>query len=312
MQPVGQVEAGTVTTPDGRTRTYHLYVPASLPQGTPVPLFVGLHGGLAAASSSRPTAGSTTWPRPTASWRALPDGIGAGPSGDSRRTWNAGDCCGAAQAQDVDDVGFIHQVIDQVSQSHDVDPNRVYAMGHSNGAMLSYRLACQLSDQIVAVGMVSGTRTLDSCTPSQPVSLIQVHGTADDNVPIGGGRGSSSISQVDYNPPVQASTSLAVAPSSAVPTRRSTSRATSPPPPGSPAPRAPRCAWWSSPAAPTPGRAASMTRPTSGPSRTRTTTPPTRWWPSCSATLARPAERAGGPGFVAVGRWSWSGDRAGR
>ena len=102
-------------------------------------------------------------------------------------------------------------MIDQVSQSHDVDPNRVYAMGHSNGAMLSYRLACQLSDQIVAVGMVSGTRTLDSCTPSQPVSLIQVHGTADQNVPIDGGRGSSSISQVDYNPPVQASTSIAAA-----------------------------------------------------------------------------------------------------
>ena len=46
VQPVGQVEAGTVTTPDGRTRTYHLYIPASLPQGAPVPLFVGLHGGL--------------------------------------------------------------------------------------------------------------------------------------------------------------------------------------------------------------------------------------------------------------------------
>jgi polyhydroxybutyrate depolymerase len=66
---------------------------------------------------------------------------------------------------------------------------------------MSYRLGCELSDRVVGVGVYAGTLGLDSCTPSQPVSIIHIHGAADANIPLAGGAGSASIAGVDFAPP---------------------------------------------------------------------------------------------------------------
>ena len=65
---------------------------------------------------------------------------------------------------------------------------------------MSYRLACELSDRIVGIGVVAGTLGIDDCAPTQPVSVMHIHGTADQNLPIDGGVGPKSVAGVDFPP----------------------------------------------------------------------------------------------------------------
>jgi polyhydroxybutyrate depolymerase len=73
-------------------------------------------------------------------------------------------------------------LIEELSASIDIDPDRIYATGFSNGAIMVYRLACELSDQLAAIGPVSATQILDdeqACHPGRSVPVIHFHGTAD-------------------------------------------------------------------------------------------------------------------------------------
>ena len=81
-----------------------------------------------------------------------------------------------------------------------VDNRRVYATGMSNGAMMSYRLAAEMSERIAAIAPVAGTMELDGITPRQPVSVLHFHGTDDEFVPFMGGRGPRSLSQNHFAP----------------------------------------------------------------------------------------------------------------
>jgi polyhydroxybutyrate depolymerase len=125
-----------------------------------------------------------------------PDGTGPVP------TWNAGECCGFAAREDVDDVGFVVALIDQLEVELAIDPDQVVATGHSNGSTMSYRLACELSDRIVASGVQAAPLTYEGCEPSGPVSVLHVHGAQDANVPIDGGVG-VGISGLDWPPVVE-------------------------------------------------------------------------------------------------------------
>ena len=186
----------TVTTPDGRTRTAHLYVPASLPDDAPVPLLVALHGG---TGSGRQFERQSNFDGIAEANRFLvvyPDGIGSGSGEDQLRTWNGGVCCGAAVNKDVDDVTFLRQLVEQLSREYDVDAARVFATGHSNGMIMSYRLVCEAADVFVAAAGQAGTLGVDACDPAAPISFLHIHGAADTNIPIDGGRG-QGISGVD-------------------------------------------------------------------------------------------------------------------
>lgn len=213
VDPEGKVLDGTIDTADGRTRSFHLYVPASMPTDHPVPLLVGLHGGGGWGTQFEDNSRFDRLAEANGFLVVYPDGVGVSALGsdDKLRTWNAGTCCGTAEKEEVDDVGFVAALVDLLERDWPVDPDRVYAAGHSNGAMLSYRLACELSDRIVAVGIVSGALEIDECTPSSPVSVIQINGTADDNVPIEGGRGSRTLSQGSHPPPRDGAVTIAAA-----------------------------------------------------------------------------------------------------
>ena len=131
-----------------------------------------------------------------------PDGIGGVAGNESLRTWNGGQCCGPAQSAGVDDVAFISALIDELSATYSIDSARVFAVGHSNGGIMAYRLGCELADKIVGVGVFAATLGVAPCEPSAPVSLVHVHGTADENLPITGGVGPKGLSGVDFTPPV--------------------------------------------------------------------------------------------------------------
>jgi len=124
-----------------------------------------------------------------------PDGTGLT---RSHLTWNAGTCCGYALRSRVDDVGFVDRLIDDLCERYPVDPRRIYACGMSNGAMLCYRLACELSHRIAAIGPVAGDMGVSGPVPSRPVPLIHFHGLQDQNSCFEGGVGSNQIQPVPH------------------------------------------------------------------------------------------------------------------
>ncbi len=86
----------------------------------------------------------------------------------------------------IDDVAFFRALLEKVEKDYSVDPKRIYATGISNGGMMSYRLACELSEKFAAISPVEGAQDIP-CHPTSPVSVIIFHGTADHLVPFNGG-----------------------------------------------------------------------------------------------------------------------------
>jgi polyhydroxybutyrate depolymerase len=90
----------------------------------------------------------------------------------------------------VDDSAYLEAIIEQVQATYNVDPGRIYLFGVSNGGFMSYRMACDHADKIAAIVSFAGATWLDAarCKPSQPVSVLEIHGTADEDVPFDGGQ----------------------------------------------------------------------------------------------------------------------------
>lgn len=164
----------------GLAREY-LLLDASRGKG-PAPLVIVLHGG-----GGNPR---TMIPRWEAQARAAglvvvaPKGIGRN---DRSGTWNAGGCCGEAQARGVDDVGFIAAVIDDVAKRTSIDPRRIYVTGFSNGGMLTHRVAAALGNRIAAAAVVSGALFGNEAAPRAPVPMLIMHGEQDPVVGFNGG-----------------------------------------------------------------------------------------------------------------------------
>ena len=164
----------------GLDRTYRVYRPASLPAGAAVPLVIVLHGAVGNGQQAEQSYGWDAEADRGGFVAAFPDGVG--------RTWNASpECCGQAARDHVDDVGFVKQLVATLSGQVRIDPRRVFVTGISNGALLAYRLACDTTI-FAAIGPVSGTM-INSCPHPAPISIIHIHGTADQTIPYAGGPG---------------------------------------------------------------------------------------------------------------------------
>ena len=174
---------------DGITREYLVHVPKTY-RGAPTPMLVALHGGGGDADFQ---ADDSKYKLITASEQhrfiaVFPNGYSRFPSGIIA-TWNAGNCCGAAQKNNSDDVGFIREVIHRMERQASIDPKRIFATGMSNGAMMDWRLACE-APEVRAIAPVEGTdNTTGRCVPPHPVAVIEFHAADDPNVPFNGGVG---------------------------------------------------------------------------------------------------------------------------
>lgn len=104
-------------------------------------------------------------------------------------SWNAGQCCGDAWTNDVDDVQFTRDLLGAIEADYCIDPKRVFATGFSNGGFFSHRLACEMSDVFGAVAPVSGVLGVppETCKPKRAIPLLDIHGTGDPIVPYNGG-----------------------------------------------------------------------------------------------------------------------------
>lgn len=179
---------------DGNTRIYLVHVPSSYNTNKETPLILAFHG--AGSSGERMADNDTIYKLITKSDQegfivAFPNGTRRsvrGPIFDGRfGTWNAGNCCGYASEVNIDDVGFVNALLDDIETKFNIDTGRVYATGISNGGMLSYRLACELADRFVAIASVAGTENIDTCSPSRPIPVMHIHSLSDAIVPFYGG-----------------------------------------------------------------------------------------------------------------------------
>ncbi len=166
-------------------RPVEVYVPPSYEAGTPAPLIISLHG-----YRLEPEFQESLIPM-----KSLADERGfiyCLPRGEVNQTgatqWNGADCCGI-YGSTRDDVAFLAGLVNVVSEQLSVDPQRVYLVGHSNGAFMAYRAACERADLFAAIVSLAGATYYEpsDCAPTEPVSVLEIHGTADEAVAYGGG-----------------------------------------------------------------------------------------------------------------------------
>lgn len=153
-------------TSGGQTRQYRLYIPQSYQAGTPAALVFGFHGNNGQADWFEGTSRLSPLADRENFIAVYPQGAGEHPTWE---TWEGSK-----------DVQFIRDLIDRLEILCSIDPARIYATGLSLGGGMANRLACDLSDRIAAIGPVAGAYlNADLCSPSRPVPVMAVHGTAD-------------------------------------------------------------------------------------------------------------------------------------
>ena len=181
----GQVKTIIVS---GTTRSYLLHVPADLPGGEKVPLVIGLHHLASTSSGFETMTGFSIKADQESFIVAYPQGIG--------NSWNAGGCCNPAASGNVDDVSFISNLIDTLTKNYQIDSNRVYATGFSNGAMMCYRLASEISSKLAGIAPVGGLLMMNQNLADNPVPIIHFHALDDPSVIFKGMGGYKSVPQL--------------------------------------------------------------------------------------------------------------------
>ncbi len=164
----------------------NFFVPSSYDPDSPAPLVVLLHGYTGSGAGTEAYVRLRPLAEEFGFLYAYPDGtldrIGS-------RFWNATDACCNFFNSGVDDSGYLRDFVDAVAAQCNVDPRRVYFVGHSNGGFMSYRMACDHADVVAAIASLAGATFFEpsDCTPSEPVHVLQIHGTADGVINYNGG-----------------------------------------------------------------------------------------------------------------------------
>ena len=166
-------------------RPYTMHAPAT--HGAAAPLVIVLHGfgddhdGIDAALQATALGGAH------GAYVALPDGT---PNPRGTRFWNASDACCDFHGSGVDDVAYLDALIDDAVAHNPIDPSRVYVMGFSNGGFMAHRYACDRAERVAGIVAFAGDPWKDAtrCHPKVPVTVLQVHGDADEIVRYQGGR----------------------------------------------------------------------------------------------------------------------------
>lgn len=172
---------------NGVERTYQIHFPEPMPVNLRhgLPLVIVLHGGRSSGENIAKATRFSTKADKNGFITVYPDGTGK--IEGRRLTWNAGECCDIAMDENAEDTAFIEALIDYMVKFQGVNPHHVYVAGLSNGGMLAYRLAGALSSRIAAVGVVSGGMFPSQPAPTEPVSIMIIHGKRDIIVPFDGG-----------------------------------------------------------------------------------------------------------------------------
>lgn len=175
--------AGETVVADGRPAALH--VPLSYDPSVPTPLVILLHGYGSNSVAQEAYMQFTPLSEEFGFLYLTPDGtvdcVG-------NQFWNATDAC-CNFCGNVNDSGYLQNLIDATAVLFNVDPLRVFLIGHSNGGFMSYRMACDHPHSIAAIASLAGATFADpaSCPPTGRVHVLQIHGTADTTILFSGG-----------------------------------------------------------------------------------------------------------------------------
>ena len=166
-------------------RPYRVRAPGNYTTLGPLPLVVLLHGYGANATGQEAYFALGPQVSERRFLLALPDGTR---DAGGKQFWNATDACCNFLNAPVDDVAYLRALIADMKARYNVDANKVYVIGHSNGGFMALRMACEMSDEIAAVMSLAGAGYSDAmrCAPSRTVHVLQVHGDMDQTVLFGG------------------------------------------------------------------------------------------------------------------------------
>jgi len=170
----------------GRERSYHVFVPDAYEAGEPTPVVLVFHGGGGGAEGVMRLSGLNEKAAEAGFIAVYPSGSGRT---DRFLSWNGGGCCGYAQREGIDDLAYVRALLDDLGAAVTVDSNRVFATGISNGGIMAYHVAEEMSGQIAAIAPVAATMGDPAADPAHPVAVLHFHGLADDLLPFEGGFG---------------------------------------------------------------------------------------------------------------------------
>ena len=177
-------------------RTYLVHVPKDYDPKKPTPVVLAMHGSSMNGPMMAWFSGLTKKGDEAGFIVVYPNGTGKG----SSLRWNAGGPRGKMAEGKADDVAFISKLLDDLGAVVKVDEKRVYACGMSNGGMMCYRLAAELSDRIAAIAPVAGTIVIEE---KRPVPVIHFHGTKDKIVPFEAVKGKTPSSRKSVEDSIQ-------------------------------------------------------------------------------------------------------------
>jgi polyhydroxybutyrate depolymerase len=164
----------------GVERNYRLHVPTGYDGTRDVPLLVNVHGFTSNAEQQEVISEAVPLADAHGFVVVHPNGIG--------NAWNAGTCCGNGN---VDDVGFLRTVIEDVAGQARIDRRRIYVTGLSNGGAMSHRMACEAADLVAAVAPMAfpiAYEPITDCQPSRPIAVLSGFGLTDTLVSYEGGQ----------------------------------------------------------------------------------------------------------------------------
>ena len=168
----------------GRWRTYLTHLPIGYNVTKKYPLILAFHGGSPLGYQSIQYQSRLSEKSDSAGFIVVyPEGVKFA----GNRTWNAGGCCAPATSLNIDDIGFVNSLLNTLNKIRSIDSTRVYATGFSNGALLSYKIANQLTRRFAAIAIVEGDFVSYPWQPSQPIPIISFHSYMDQNVKYYGG-----------------------------------------------------------------------------------------------------------------------------
>ncbi len=182
-----QTFPATPRTVFGGTRPVTIQVPTTYSAARSVPLVVILHGYGADGFFQEDYLGFAALVESEGILIIAPDGT---IDATGQRFWNATPACCDFAGTGVDDVGYIRGLIADIRHDYNVDPQRIYLVGHSNGAFMAHRMACEDAHDVAAIVSLAGATFKDAtaCKPSEPVSVLDIHGDADTDVLYQGGQ----------------------------------------------------------------------------------------------------------------------------
>lgn len=195
---------------NGLKRHYVVHVPKAYDGKIPVPVVIMFHGG---GGKARGAMEETGWSAKADKENFLvvyPEGVPRDPSRrasfvSNPQSWNDGSqrAIVAASLKNIDDVGFVNALLDDLSVKFRIDPHRLYATGFSNGASMTFRAGRELSMRLAAIAPVAGSDWLDEPRPAEPLSLLYLTGTADPLNPLNGGEIALGAKSAGNKPPVR-------------------------------------------------------------------------------------------------------------